>query len=174
MLAVCLPALLIFVAIFELIMTNFISASLVFLTCSFAFKIGFPAAILLFDYSFPETMLVACAGGITGNIVFTFLSAAILKAIHNFRAKRNLIHRRKIFTPFNRRIIRVKKRFGLAGIAFITPILLSTPIGAFIAERFYRDKKKIILYLSLATIFWGLTLYSILFFIHGSLHEWFT
>lgn len=158
---------------FWLNMANFISTFLVFLTCSFAFKIGFPAAIMLFDYSFPKTMAVACAGGIAGNIVFTYLSAAILKAIHNFRVKRNLIHRRKIFTPFNRRVIRVRLKFGLAGIAFITPILLSTPIGAFIAERFYRDKKKIILYLSAATVFWALALYSVFFFIHGSLREWF-
>ncbi|NBQ48390.1 MAG: hypothetical protein EBU33_08055, partial [Sphingobacteriia bacterium] len=88
-------------------------------------------------------------------------------------ARRNLIHRRKIFSSFNRRIIRVRQKFGLAGIAFITPILLSTPLGAFIAERFYRDKKKIILYLSLATIFWALALYCIFILVHGSLREWF-
>ena len=129
---------------------------------------------MLFDYNFPKTILVACAGGIAGNIIFTYLSAAILKAIHNFRARRNLIHRRRILTSLNRRIIRVRQKFGLAGIAFITPILLSTPLGAFIAERFYRDKKKIILYLSLATIFWALALYSIFILVHGSLSEWFS
>lgn len=118
-------------------------------------------------------MLIACGGGIVGNIVFTYLSAAILKAWHNYRAKRGLIHKRKIFTPFNRRIIRVRARFGLAGIAFITPILLSTPIGALIAERFYKDKKKIIVYLSGATLFWGLTLYLLLYFFEGGLKSWF-
>jgi membrane protein YqaA with SNARE-associated domain len=155
-------------------MARILSIFLVFLTCSFAFKVGFPATIMLFDYNFPKTILVACAGGIAGNIIFTYLSAAILKAIHNFRARRNLIHRRRIFTSLNRRIIRVRQKFGLAGIAFITPILLSTPLGAFIAERFYRDKKKIILYLSLATIFWALALYSIFILVHGSLSEWFS
>jgi hypothetical protein len=117
-------------------------------------------------------MLVACTGAIAGNIFFTYLSAAIIKAIHNFRAKRNLIHRRKIFTKFNRRIIKIKKRFGLAGIAFITPILLSTPLGAFLAERFFKDKKKIILYLSGATIFWALTLYLVLLLFHDSVKGW--
>lgn len=154
-------------------MANVLKILSVFITCSFAFKIGFPTTFILFGNNFWLTMLIACGGGIAGNIAFTYLSAALLKGIHNYRAKRGLIHRRKIFTPFNRRIIRVRNRFGLAGIAFITPILLSTPIGALIAERFYKDKKKIILYLSAATVFWGLTLYLILYFFKGGMQAWF-
>lgn len=154
-------------------MANVLKILSVFITCSFAFKIGFPTTFILFGNNFWLTMLIACGGGIAGNIAFTYLSAALLKGIHNYRAKRGLIHRRKIFTTFNRRIIRVRNKFGLAGIAFITPILLSTPIGALIAERFYKDKKKIILYLSAATVFWGLTLYLILYFFKGGMQAWF-
>ena len=154
-------------------MANVLKILSVFITCSFAFKIGFPTTFILFGNNFWLTMLISCGGGIAGNIAFTYLSAALLKGVHNYRAKRGLIHRRKIFTPFNRRIIRVRNRFGLAGIAFVTPILLSTPIGALIAERFYKDKKKIILYLSAATVFWGLTLYLILYFFKGGMQAWF-
>ena len=153
-------------------MANVLKILSVFITCSFAFKIGFPTTFILFGNNFWLTMLISCGGGIAGNIAFTYLSAALLKGVHNYRAKRGLIHRRKIFTPFNRRIIRVRNRFGLAGIAFVTPILLSTPIGALIAERFYKDKKKIILYLSAATVFWGLTLYLILYFFKGGMQAW--
>lgn len=144
----------------------------VFLTCSFAFKIGFPTTFIVLERDFLMVMLVSCGGGIAGNILFTYLSAAILKAIHNFRAKRGLIHRKKVFTKFNRRVIRIKQRFGLAGIAFITPLFLSTPVGAFLAERFFRDKKKIIIYLSVATVFWALTLYIILFYFSESFKGW--
>lgn len=154
-------------------MANVLKILSVFITCSFAFKIGFPTTFILFGNNFWLTMLIACGGGIAGNIAFTYLSAALVNGVHNYRAKRGLIHQRKIFTTFNRRIIRVRKRFGLAGIAFITPILLSTPIGALIAERFYKDKKKIILYLSAATVFWGLTLYLILYFFKGGMKAWF-
>lgn len=144
----------------------------VFLTCSFAFKIGFPTAFVVLEQKFLLVFVVTSAGGIMGNVVFTYLSAAIIKAIHRYRAKRHLIHRKKIFTSFNRRIIRIKKRFGLAGIAFITPIFLSTPVGAFLAERFFKDKRKIILYLSGATIFWALTLYLILFLFSEGVKGW--
>jgi len=153
-------------------MNQFLKILSVFLTCSFAFKIGFPTTFFVLNHDFLSVMLVSCGGGIAGNIFFTNLSAAILKGIHNFRVKRGLIHKKKAFTKFNRRVITVKQKFGLAGIAFITPILLSTPVGAFLAERFFRDKKKIILYLSAATILWGFIMYSVLMFFHGSLREW--
>ena len=144
----------------------------VFLTCSFAFKIGFPTTFFVLEHDFASVMLVSCGGGIAGNVFFTYLSAAILKAIHAFRAKRGLIHRKKVFTSFNRRVIKVKQKFGLAGIAFITPIFLSTPVGAFLAERFFKDKRKIMIYLSIATVFWGFALYVILTLFSSSLKGW--
>jgi hypothetical protein len=145
----------------------------VFLTCALAFgKIGFPTAFMVFDQDFVKVIVVSGAGGIAGNVLFTYLSAAILKLIHNFRAKRHLIHKKKIFTGFNRKIIRVKQKFGLAGIAFITPMFLSTPVGAFLAERFFRDKKKIILYLSISTVVWSFALYFILLLFYDSLKGW--
>lgn len=142
------------------------------LTCTLGLKIGFPATFLMFKFNAVKVLMVTCVGGIAGNVFFTNLSAAILKALHHFRVKRHLIHRRRIFTKFNRRVIRIKQRFGLAGIAFVTPIFLSTPIGAFVAERFYRDKKKIILYLSMASIFWSFTLYFIVLFFYDSVKGW--
>jgi hypothetical protein len=134
----------------------------VFLACAIAFgKMGMPAALVLFKLNFFKTFIVTVAGGITGNILFTNLSAVILKKWHAYRVKNNNIHKKKIFTPFNRRIMFIKKRFGLFGIAAVTPLFLSTPLGAFLAERFFKDKRKIIIYLSISTIFWSLTFYLI-------------
>lgn len=142
----------------------------VFLTCTFFFvKLGVPSAIILFKYNFLKVMLVSCAGGITGNIIFTNLSASILKWMHIYREKRNI--QKKSFTKTTRRMIRIKQRFGLAGIAFITPII-SQPIGAFFAEKFFKDKKKVILYLSVSVIFWAMALYFILLIFHDQLKGW--
>lgn len=77
-------------------------------------------------------------------------------------------HPKKIFTKFNRRVIRIKHRFGLTGIAILTPIFLSIPIGAFLAERFYKDKKKVILYLSISAIAWCFILYFLFLFFYES------
>lgn len=145
----------------------------VFLTCSFAFKIGFPTTFVLLERDFFMVMMVSCGGGIVGNIVFTYLAAALFQVIHNFRARRGRgTKKKKIFTRFNRRVIMIKKRFGLAGIAFITPLFLSTPVGALLAERFFKNKKKIMIYLSAATVFWAFTLYFILYFFSESFKGW--
>lgn len=134
-----------------------------FLACAVAFgKVGMPMAVVLFKFNFLKVFLVSTSGGIAGSIFFTNLSAVILKKYHQFRVKKGRIHRGKIFTKSNRRIIKVKQKFGLAGIAFLTPMLLSYPIGALLADRFFKNKKKIVLYLSIATIFWSVTIYSFL------------
>jgi hypothetical protein len=154
-------------------MAEFFKILSAFLACALAFgKVGMPAAMVLFKYSFIKVFLVSVAGGITGNIVFVHLSAVIIKRIHNYRARKGRIHRKKIFTRFNRFIIRVKKRFGLVGISVITPLLLSTPLGAFLAERFFKDKKKIIIYLSVSTVFWSITLYLLIRYFHDSMKGW--
>lgn len=138
--------------------------------CTFFFvKLGMPTAVVVFKYNFIKVILVACAGGITGNVIFTNLSAAILRGLEAYREKRN-IHK-KTFTKTTRRMIRIKQRFGLAGIAAITP-LISQPIGAFFAEKFFKDKKKVILYLSVSVVMWSIGLYFILYIFHDQLKAW--
>jgi len=142
----------------------------VFLTCTFFFvKLGMPTAVIVFKYNFFKVMMVACSGGITGNVIFTNLSAFFLKWMHAYREKRNI--KKRIFTKTTRRMIRIKQKFGLAGIAAITP-LISQPIGAFFAEKFFKDRKKVILYLSISVIIWAVGLYFILFLFHDQLKAW--
>lgn len=135
----------------------------VFLACTFFFsKIGMPAAVYAFDYNYLQCILTSCAGAIFSTIVFTYLSDGIIKWWNKLKEK--LITKKgpkKHFTKSNRRIIKIKNRFGLIGIAALTPILLSIPLGAFLAERFYKDKKKVIIYISIATVFWSNALYFI-------------
>ena len=114
-------------------------------------------------------LLSSCSGAIFGTVVFTYLSAGILKWWDKLKDKWfTSKHPKKIFTKSNRRVIRIKHRFGLTGIAILTPIFLSIPVGAFLAERFYKDKKKVITYLSISAIFWSVTLYFMFLFFYTS------
>jgi len=153
-------------------MTSLLKIISVAITCSFAFKIGFPSAYILLEHDFFKVIIISCAGGIAGNVFFTYLSSYVMKLIEKLGPKRKTTHKKKSFTAYNKRVVKVKRKFGLAGIAFITPILLSTPIGAFLAERFFKDKRKIILYLSVATVFWAFAMYGILTFFLDSFHYW--
>ena len=152
---------------------KFISAAL---ACTISLsKIGIPAVIVIYKYNILMALLSSCTGAIFGTVVFTYLFAGILKWWDKFKDKYfKSKHPKKVFTKFNRRVIRIKHRFGLIGIALLTPIFLSIPIGAFLAERFYKDKRKVIIYLSVSAIFWCFTLYFIFLFFYDSFKSMFS
>ena len=142
----------------------------VFITSFLGFgKVYVPAAVALFEFNFWKVISVTCAGAVAGVLVFTNLSAVLMKWWHNAKMRYFRNHRHpKVFTKANRRIIKIKKRFGIWGIALVSPIGLSIPVGTFIAERFYKDKKKVILVFSAAVIFWNTAIYFLLLFFYES------
>ena len=147
-------------------MTDFWKILSVFVSCGLFFgKVGMPSAVVFFKFNFLKVFIVTTAGGVTGNIFFTYLSAGIIRWWKSFKNKYFHKHKHpKIFTRNNRFIIKVKNKFGLYGIAFLSPILLSQPLGAFLAERFYKDKKKVIFALSVCVVFWSIALYFLFLF----------
>lgn len=146
-------------------MNEFWKIFTVFLSCVFFFgKLGMPSAILLFKFNFLKVFLVTTISGFTSNVLFTYFSAAILKWWDGYKERKHLFAKKKVFTKANRRIIKIKKRFGLVGLAFITPIFPGIPVGAFIAERFYKKKIKVIMYLNVSVVFWSITLYFLFYF----------
>ncbi|MCE3260022.1 MAG: hypothetical protein K0S12_1663 [Bacteroidetes bacterium] len=131
-----------------------------------------PAAVILFKFNFIKVFIVSCAGGIGGTIFYVYLSAALLKWWDNYKEKKQIFKKKKIFTKGNRRIIRIKNRFGLQGIAILTPVLLSIPLGAFVAERFYKDKRKVITYISIWVVIWSVAFYFIYYLFYDNLKGW--
>jgi hypothetical protein len=151
---------------------QFISAAL---ACTVSLsKIGIPAVIAIYKSNYLLALLSSCTGAVFGSVLFTYLFAGILKWWDKLKEGMfSSKHPKKIFTKFNRRVIRIKHRFGLTGIAILTPIFLSIPIGAFLAERFYKDKKKVIIYLSVSAIAWCFVLYFIYLFFYDTFRAWF-
>ena len=152
---------------------KFISAAL---ACTISLsKIGIPTVIAIYKSNYLMALLSSCFGAILGTVVFTYVFAGILKWWD--RVKEGMFtskHPKKIFTKSNRRIIRIKHRFGLTGIAILTPIFLSIPIGAFLAERFYKHKVKFILYLSVSAVFWCFALYFSFLYFYDTFKSWFS
>lgn len=148
----------------------------VFLASTIFFsKLGVPAALAAFDNQFLKAILTLFAGSTFSAIVFTYLSDGIIKWWEMFKDRwfSKPKHQKKVFTSYNRRVIRVKQRFGLLGIAALTPPILSIPVGAFLAERFFKNKKKVILYIAVANMFWSITFYFIYFFFWQEIKSWF-
>ncbi|MDP2385236.1 MAG: hypothetical protein Q8M29_02585 [Bacteroidota bacterium] len=153
---------------------------------------GAPAAVFAFKFSFLETLVICSSGGIFGVFVFTYLIDGILKGLNlvfNKYLKGRITRRITIFldkhfpgrnkrkTTFNRKnrfIIRAKRNFGLIGIAIISPVILSIPLGVFLAIRFFKDKKKIILWMSASVVFWTVVLYMLFHFFHSTFEGYFS
>ena len=134
---------------------------LTILFSSFKFAATFPLVIIQFEFSFLETILWTNVGGIVGVYFFAFLSEKLLAWWKRTfrRSNKHLLadeqQVKKVFTRRNRRIVRVKQKYGLVGIALITPFLLSIPVGVFLVVRYYRTYKTKFLYLIAANVFWS-------------------
>ncbi len=147
---------------------NWYSLLPLLLLCSAFFKMGMPAIVIYCRFHFFCSFILAVGSGFAGSFIYTYFSYYLIqwwKKTSKKWFKRN----KKIFTKQNRRIIKIKNQFGLAGIALLSPILLSIPLGAFLGEKFYKNKKKVILYLNAAILLWFLVLYILMKFFYNQL-----
>ena len=115
---------------------------------------------------FWEAFLVTTGGGIMGIFVFYYAGSIIsawwkrnIAKMKAFCMRRPITdftgENQRVFTRTNKLIIRVKNKFGLAGVAFVTPCLISIPIGTLVAVTIYRKRKPVILYLLISLILWS-------------------
>jgi hypothetical protein len=74
--------------------------------------------------------------------------------------------KKRVFTRRNRRIVRIWKSYGLIGLAALTPILFSIPIGTFIITRLEHNHKKILLYMLVSVTCWSLLLTTVFELFH--------
>ncbi|WP_421873125.1 hypothetical protein [Marinoscillum sp.] len=120
-----------------------------------AVKIIFgPTLGLAYDFSIAETTLLSLLGMMTTVYLFSYFG-------HEIKAFSDRIFRRKkrrIFTRKNRQFVKIWRRYGVPGVAFFTPILLSPPGGAILANAFGGKKTDIIKWMWIFGSFWSLVL----------------
>lgn len=154
---------------------SLVQIALTILFSSFKFAATFPLVILQFDFRFLETILWTNVGGLAGIYFFAFLSEKILawwkRTFHrsNKHVGEAEQQEKKIFTRKNRRIVRIKQKYGLIGIALTTPLLLSIPVGVFLVVRYYNTSKNKFLYLIASNLLWSVIYTSFYMFWEGLL-----
>jgi uncharacterized membrane protein len=105
-----------------------------------------------YGFSYLEVVAYTAIGGILGVGFFLLLASTFASTMRKWFPRKAP---KKIFNRRNRLIVRVKKNFGLAGIAFLTPWFLSVPLGTFISFGIYKSRRKVFLYQSIAILFWS-------------------
>ncbi len=145
-------------------MDTFVNIIGVFLLSAVKFFGAPPLAYYVYGFSYWETILVCSLGGVFGVCLFFFFGTKIIKFFPNFF--KPISKKRKIFTKKNKFYVKLIKKYGLIGIAFFSPILISIPVGAFLAARFFANNKMVVLlYFFLSVLFWSFVISTFIYFI---------
>jgi membrane protein DedA with SNARE-associated domain len=110
-------------------------------------------------FSLVTTILVTVAGMMTVVLVFTFFGNWIReKIIRRFSKKRNK------FSARNRRFVTIWKKYGLIGVAALTPVIFTPIGGTLLAVSSGSPKEKIIFYMFISAAVWSVLLSVALYF----------
>lgn len=157
----------------------------VVLLASVKYFFTLPYAMII-GLEYEQAVLSVLAGGIGGFLFFYYLSKPLIRGFNSafpFFCRlapvslktrcqkffnRNRINRKvKIFTRKNRLIARLKKTYGFWGIVIATPLFLTIPRGAFLAGKYYSNRKHLVLYMILSIVGWGVVLSGIIHLFPG-------
>ncbi len=99
-----------------------------------------------------ETIFVCIAGMMTSVAVFSVFGKWLkINVLDKYRKP-------LLFSPRNRKIVSLWNRFGIKGIAFLTPIFLTPIGGTIIATSFGESKKNIYVFMLISATFWAVAL----------------
>jgi hypothetical protein len=130
----------------------------IILLCTFKFAATFPVAIYAMKMSFIETLFYTNIGGIIGAVVFTFFSDLLIKAYDSYWPESLKFKKKKkvVFSKRNRRLVKIKVKYGFFGIVILSPVILSIPVGSFLTVKYYGMQKANIIWLITGQVFWSL------------------
>jgi hypothetical protein len=120
----------------------------VLLMSAVKFPFGYPLA-QKFHFSTWLTMLCMIGGGMLGVIFYLYLWDGLV------RMKRRFFPRKPKpvkFTRFKRKLVHIIKKYEVWGVAFLSPTIISLPIGTILASSFEHNKWRIkkIMFISIA------------------------
>lgn len=102
-------------------------------------------------------------GGMMGVLFYTYFGRWTFSMWRRYgfpyRSERKQIERsgqsgKVRFNRMKRLIVRVRQRHGLLGIAALTPIFLTVPIGTFAANLIEPKKSRVLLFMAIAFALW--------------------
>lgn len=110
-------------------------------------------------FPFLLTVIITVIGMMLSVIVFTYLGTFIRE-----KWLSKIFKKRKTFTKRNRQFVAIWKKYGIKGVAFLTPILL-TPIGGTLLLTTYHTPKKLVLtYMMISAVVWSFILTALVYY----------
>lgn len=115
--------------------------------------IGGPLSAAYMGLHFWEAVVFTILGMMFSVYTFTYFGIQI-RSWYYLR----MGNKRKIFSLKSRKLVTLWKSYGLQGVAFLTPILLSPIGGSLMAVSFGANRRKILGYMFVSALFWGVVL----------------
>lgn len=109
-------------------------------------------------FSLITTILITITGMMCSVVLFTYLGDLIKRKLLD-----RIFQKRKKFTRRNRRFITVWKKFGLPGVAILTPIIFTPIGGTILMAAFGTPKNKILVSMLMSAVFWSVVFSSLIF-----------
>ncbi|HYQ58243.1 MAG TPA: hypothetical protein VEP89_12960 [Draconibacterium sp.] len=145
----------------------------IILLASVKYIVTLPYAMIIgLDYT--EALLAVLTGGIGGFLFFYYISKPLNRGLirvwpcichsipktfkeryKKWCTKRTKKNTKRIFNRKNRFISRMKSSYGFWGIIIATPVILTIPIGAFLANKYYAKRRHTVWYMILSIIGWA-------------------
>ncbi|MBL7863548.1 MAG: hypothetical protein JNK10_01650 [Cyclobacteriaceae bacterium] len=137
---------------------EFLKAIPVFLASMVKFILG-PTIGFASGLHFITAVLATIAGMMTTVIAFTYFG----DWLRTYLLSRYFQNRKK-FTPASRRMTSVWSKYGLTGVAFLTPLFLTPLGGTLVAISSGSPKEKIIFFMLVSASAWSVIFCSVIYF----------
>lgn len=122
----------------------------VYILSGVKFIFGPTLGILVYELPVLAVVLLTALGMMTTVYLFTFFGTPIRKYMRRFQKKD-----RKVFTKRNRSFVKIWKKYGLKGVCFLTPLILTPPGGAILINVLGAKKSLILKWMWVSAIFWS-------------------
>ena len=126
---------------------------------TFKFVAG-PLAGIGFGMNIVITSLLTFTGMMLSVVAFSSFNKQIHQLTQRFFARKN----KKIFTKRNRQFVAIWSKYGLRGVAFLTPLLLTPIGGTILANSFSSNKRQIIQLMAISGFFWSFVITTALYY----------
>jgi hypothetical protein len=117
-----------------------------------------------FGNSYLETVVLTATGGCLGTIAFYYGGARVLEWFRRRRVRKRArsIARgtapQRIFTRTNRMIVRIKRGYGVKGLAIFSPPILSIPLMSILAAKYFRHDRRTLPLMLSSVVIWSFVL----------------
>jgi hypothetical protein len=125
-----------------------------------------PSVAIGAGFGYLQTIVITYCGGCLGILFFYFFGTFMMRKFSKKTVSEN--RKKKIFTPTNKMIVKIKSKYGLIGLSFITPAIISIPVGTILAAKYFRKNPKTLSYLLTSLFIWCLFLSTLSYLLKAS------